>query len=649
MVLNEFECLIEDYKNNFSLVDKIKNYVLNHIYTLENILEYIDLFSKTANKINDPVGCALSRGMYFWVYHGSNIELAHKYNKEALDMYHNIENYRYKPGYLSILNNELIYNNYKANLYQSYMIMSEGMDIAEETKNINYFYSFAVNGFYLLLDLGLTDKADAVLKKLESNNASLSLAEKGIMLILKIKIYYRTDKELCLKYAYELVKTNEEKDIFAPYLVYSYMLNVLALNDKLDEAKEFEAKLQAELANGNLTDAVDLSEAYLALARYNMKLANKQEAFKYYKLLFPRYNNILGSKLIVISECCDIYKEFDKELYVEALEAKDKLLEDIHNTFVLAINSDKKMYDSFLDLRYKYLFDKMTCLVSFISEIDKLTDKENIDTIIESNIKNILNAKECKVIVGPDDLVYKDVNLSGIESLKIFEHDELPECLKHKYDILAVIKIPKDKMCNNLYILIGFFAMGNLEKKENYYMIELTKETISPILVQIDKYNTAVSNYLRDELTKLYNRYGLNRNINNKQFQGIDSYLLMVDIDDFKKINDTYGHAEGDVVLIKLADTLKLCLGDENVARIGGEEFVGFIEKDETTIDSKLDNILKEVSKIKVDNKALTVSIGVSLLNHDSIFNDSKDYADKALYKAKNNGKNQYVFYNDIK
>ena len=180
-------------------------------------------------------------------------------------------------------------------------------------------------------------------------------------------------------------------------------------------------------------------------------------------------------------------------------------------------------------------------------------------------------------------------------------------------------------------------------------MIELTKETISPILVQIDKYNTAVSNYLRDELTKLYNRYGLNRNINNKQFEGIDSYLLMVDIDDFKKINDTYGHAEGDVVLIKLADTLKSCLGDENVARIGGEEFVGFIEKDETTINSKLDNILKEVYKIKVDNKPLTVSIGVSLLNHDSIFNDSKDCADKALYKAKNNGKNQYVFYNDIK
>ena len=89
--------------------------------------------------------------------------------------------------------------------------MSEGMDIAEETKNINYFFSFAVNGFYLLLDLGLTDKACQVLKKLEYNNASLSLAEQGIMLILKIKIYYRTDKELCLKYAYELFKTNEEK------------------------------------------------------------------------------------------------------------------------------------------------------------------------------------------------------------------------------------------------------------------------------------------------------------------------------------------------------------------------------------------------------------------------------------------------------
>lgn len=648
MVHNDFECLNNEYKVNTSLVDKIKNYILNHIYTVENILEYIDLFSKVSNEINDYVGYALSRGMYFWYYHGSDIELAHKYNSEAIELYHNIENYKYKPGYLSILNNELIYNNYKANLYSSYQIMSEGMDIAEETKNINYFYSFAVNGFYLLLDLGLTDKADAVLKKLESNNASLSLAEKGIMLILKIKIYYRTDKKLCLKYAYELLKENEEKDIFAPYLAYSYMLGVLTLNDKLEEASIYEEKLKSELAHDN-SDDVDLSEAYLSLARYNIKCGNKEEAFKYYKLLFPRYNNILGSKLNVISEACQIYKEFDKDLYIEALEAKSKLLEDIHNTFVLAINSDKKMYDSFLDLRYKYLFDKMTCLVKFISEIDKLTDKENIDKIIENNIKQILNAKACKVIVGSDDLIYKDVDLSKVESLRIFEKEELPDCLKHEYDILSVIRIPKDKIGNNLFILIGFLPMGNLEKKETYYMIELTKETISPILVQIDKYNKAVSNYSRDELTKLYNRYGLNRNINSKQLLGIDSYLLMVDIDDFKKINDTYGHQEGDKVLIQLADTLKSCLGDENVARIGGEEFVGFIDYNGANINSKLDSILKEVSKIIVDDKALTISIGVSLLKHDSTFNDSKDEADKALYKAKNNGKNQYVFYSNIK
>lgn len=465
MVRSDYESLINEYRVNTSLVDKIKNYILNHIYTEDNILEYIDLFSNVSKEINDSVGYALSRGMYFWRYHGSDIELAHKYNSEAIELYHKIENYKYKPGYLSILNNELIYNNYKANLYSSYQIMSEGMDIAEETKNINYFYSFAVNGFYLLLDLGLTDKADAVLKKLESNNASLSLAENGIMLILKIKIYYRTDKELCLKYAYELLKENEEKDIFAPYLAYSYMLGVLTLNERLEEAAIYEQKLKCELTHDN-TDDVDLSEAYLSLARYNIKCGNKKEAFKYYKLLFPRINNILGSKLNVISEACKVYKEFDKELYVEALEAKSKLLEDIHNTFVLAINSDKKMYDSFLDLRYKYLFDKMIYLVTFISEIDKLTNKQNIDKIIENNIKQILNAKACKVIVGGDDLVYKDVDLSKVESLKIFEQEELPECLKHEYDILAVIRIPKDKSGNNLFILIGFLPMGNLERKK---------------------------------------------------------------------------------------------------------------------------------------------------------------------------------------
>ncbi|UKI50107.1 MAG: hypothetical protein L6U99_01170 [Clostridium sp.] len=63
-------------------------------------------------------------------------------------------------GYLSILNNEFIIDNYTGKLYDSYMIMSEAMQLTKKIKkNINYYFVYSINCIYLLLDLGLTDKS----------------------------------------------------------------------------------------------------------------------------------------------------------------------------------------------------------------------------------------------------------------------------------------------------------------------------------------------------------------------------------------------------------------------------------------------------------------------------------------------------------
>ncbi|UKI50108.1 MAG: hypothetical protein L6U99_01175 [Clostridium sp.] len=62
---------------------KIRIYVLNHLYSIENITDYLDLFLKTAESISDDVGCGLANGMYFWAYHGVDLKLAHKYNHKS--------------------------------------------------------------------------------------------------------------------------------------------------------------------------------------------------------------------------------------------------------------------------------------------------------------------------------------------------------------------------------------------------------------------------------------------------------------------------------------------------------------------------------------------------------------------------------------
>lgn len=641
----EFLNLIEQYKTNKDLIDKIRIYILNHIYTTDNITDYITLFSDTAKLIGDDVGYALSRGMFFWVYHGHDIELAHKYNQESLALYHKINDYSNKIGYLSILNNEFIYNNYTGTIHESYKIMCSAMQIAEENKNINYYFVYSINGIYLLLDLGLYDKALEILNKLEANNLYLSDSDKVIMKILHAKINWQLhNKDICLKAVKELKEYNETRHVLDDYIINAYMIEVLLVNDNLKEARLYVNDLICQIKDKDtLSDGIDLVEAYLALGRYYLALNNIKEAFKYYKLIYPNYNNLLGTKLNALNEALSVFLSCDKSLYYEALESKEKLLDEINQTLVIVTKQDKKIYDEFSDFRYKFLFQKMQQLTAFIKDINNLEDTNDLDKLIKDNLGQILGASFVRLEIAGKNFKYKGLNLNQVDDLKIFNSNELKEDLKDSCDSLACIKINEINSNSYLYILIGLKAMGSLEQKEILYMLSLVKEVLSPVLLQLERYNEAVSNYRHDQLTHVYNRYGLDYIIK-EQFNHTNLvYLLMIDIDNFKHINDTYGHDAGDDILIKVASSLSNCLGNKNVARIGGEEFIGFIPSYDKDIKEKLDTLLDSVRGIKLQNETISISVGVSKILSPNDFKEAKVEADKKLYVAKNSGKNKYV------
>ena len=639
----EFLDLIEEYKSNKDLIDKLRFYILNHIYTAEDITDYIDLFSKAALEADDKVGYALSKGMYFWAYYEHDIELAHKYNLESLKLYHQIEGYSNKIGYLSILNNEFIYNNYSGILHKSYKIMSEAMQIAEENKNINYYFVYSINGIYLLLDLDLYDKAFEILKKLETNNVYLSDSDKAIMKILTAKINWELkNKALCLEAVNDLKAYNSSKHVLDDYIVNAYMIEVLLVNENIAEAKKYVDELLA-LIKLDISDSLDLVEAYLALARYYKAVGNSEEAFKYYKLIYPHYNNLLGTKLNALNECLDVFKLYDKKLYYEALEAKEILLDEINQTLVIVTKQDRKIYDEFSDFRYKFLFQKMEQLTEFISDINNLENNNRIDELIRKRISEILGASFVDLVVAKDDYDYKGLDLSELKDLKIYSLSELTPALKDKCDSLACIKMNDINLDVYLYLFIGLPTMGNLEKKENSYMISLIKEVLTSVLIQLERYNKAASNYIHDQLTQVYNRYGLDKIIQEQFKQANMLYLLMIDIDNFKHINDSCGHDVGDDILVKVASVLSDCLGNKNVARIGGEEFIGLVALSDNAISLKLDELLAKIRKIKIRNEAVTVSVGASKLLAPSNFKDAKLEADKKLYIAKNEGKDKYI------
>ncbi len=124
--------------------------------------------------------------------------------------------------------------------------------------------------------------------------------------------------------------------------------------------------------------------------------------------------------------------------------------------------------------------------------------------------------------------------------------------------------------------------------------------------------------------------------------------LLILDLDYFKKINDTYGHDCGDHVLIEFAKTIKTCLRKSDIfARYGGEEFV--IVATNTQLDSAIrfaQKLCRDISDMTINYRGneikITVSIGVSspILLQNPTVESLISYSEKALYQAKNNGRN---------
>jgi len=155
-----------------------------------------------------------------------------------------------------------------------------------------------------------------------------------------------------------------------------------------------------------------------------------------------------------------------------------------------------------------------------------------------------------------------------------------------------------------------------------------------------------------DPLTRTYNRRALETYLNSlckAQNKKLQTRILLIDIDDFKKVNDTYGHLAGDRVLMFLAKLISSCLREgDKVFRFGGEEFLVILSRaNEKTGLEVAERILKGVRSNTLFYKnheiKITLSIGISNYQAGDSCDSFIDRADKALYTAKDSGKDQVV------
>lgn len=185
--------------------------------------------------------------------------------------------------------------------------------------------------------------------------------------------------------------------------------------------------------------------------------------------------------------------------------------------------------------------------------------------------------------------------------------------------------------------------VGSVEFK---YLAQAYNRMYSKNKSSIESLNFKASH---DELTGAYNRTGYDFLLKNIDLK--TTYMLLFDVDNFKSINDTYGHEAGDRTLIKLVQVLSNVFRDDDcICRIGGDEFVVFMVHSSgmqrRLIESKIEQINMELDDTNDGLPPISISVGIvngkDAPDPENLFKKS----DAAMYESKKQGKNTYTFYN---
>lgn len=192
----------------------------------------------------------------------------------------------------------------------------------------------------------------------------------------------------------------------------------------------------------------------------------------------------------------------------------------------------------------------------------------------------------------------------------------------------------------------------------------MRKETIQSLKAEIKKLKKLA---YYDELTGLMNRRGFKESAEkflrqiSREREGRRKKVTLnffsvalIDLDHFKKINDTYGHDAGDVALKHISKIILERVRDiDIVGRWGGEEIVvGLVGAEENDAEFVINSIRERLAKTPMifhrQKINFTLSAGISYFMEDASLNEIIDRADKALYKAKHSGRNKVIKYSDL-
>lgn len=330
------------------------------------------------------------------------------------------------------------------------------------------------------------------------------------------------------------------------------------------------------------------------------RLKNADQEYRWILDIGRPYYDLDGTFLGYIGSCYDITERKDTQEKLESIQSEMKVI-------VQAIEQTKEMV--------------------------RITDKNSIITYVnEAVVTETVYSKE--ELIGQKSSIFK----SGKQDESFYRNLWNTILSRNIYKNVIINKRKDGTLYHEEQTITPVF-----DEQNSLFFVSTGHDISERIEVEKKLHSLAT----KDSLTGVYNRYSLNKEIdtNIKKYERYADIfsLLMIDIDYFKNVNDTYGHDVGDLVLKELSSVIENLIRETDIfGRWGGEEFLLILpktNKDEAiSMATRIKNIIEEHKFDYIPQ--VTVSIGVSVYNKSIILKD----VDDALYKAKSTGRNRVEY-----
>ena len=387
---------------------------------------------------------------------------------------------------------------------------------------------------------------------------------------------------------------------------------------------------------------------------------------------------------IIGQHIATIHLEEDYELLAKHIEILKR--DGEHNTEIRLVKKSGQVVDT--DLSLSLLKDekgKATGMVGYSQDITSRKKAENELKEQHKYLQSIINGVDDPIMVIREDYSVelmnnslkesmKDIDIADPESPKCYEisHHRSTPCdgFKHPCPLRDVLATKKHTTAihnhntidgDNRYIELS--ASPLFDKEKNCIgIIELARDITAHLEIQseLSKQKNILDHQAHyDALTELPNRLLLNDRLKQAIEKGKRNKskfaLLFIDLDHFKEINDSLGHAVGDEVLKTVTSRLKETIRNEDtIARLGGDEFTVILEdlvqvQDASFIANKILQVLSKSMNVNDEILYVSSSIGISIYPNDGVSSQNLlKFADSAMYKAKDEGRNNFQYYDSI-